>query len=365
MIKPHLTAFSICAAVFSAGLATPTPSALADNHTHAPVPAHAIPTGHTFFPRKTYVGVNRDMVVDISLERIRAASSDENGDEASVSFELIVAGTEVDIDGAPEDAEVLATFDVPADEAGEALFELNITDAFPVIWSRRDADAVEVLYLQPRLEGERTGPPLVLEPMAERQPQGVLVSGVRLWERRDIVFETELGDMVVRLRPDASGETAYRILELAEGGWYDGVVFHRIVAEDTLARSFVIQGGDPTGTGRGGPGFRLDLDVSRVLPHDYGVMSMARSQDPDSAGSQFFVCLSRERTAMLDGEYTTFGELVDGAEALAAIASVPKQGQTPLDPPQITRAYSVPAAPLGSRSRIDPVELGAGSPVER
>lgn len=352
------------AALPAAPLASAQPDAVTVNGVS--VPEHAVPTEHTFFPRKTYVGVNRDIVVDVSLEQIRRASDADNADTASLSFELIVAGTEVDASGDPTDEpEILATFDLPGREAGSELFEMNVSEAFPVIWSRRGQASAEALYLQPVLGGERTGAPLIIEPQAGPGPGGVLVSGVRLWERRDIVFETELGEMTLRLRPDIAPETAYRILELAEGGWYDGVTFHRIVAGNTLAQSFVIQGGDPTGTGAGGPGFRIDREIDLGLLHDYGVVSMARSQDPNSAGSQFFICLSRERTASLDRQYATFGELVEGAETVAAIASVPKEGQTPLEPPVIERAYAVPSPPVGTRSRIEPVEMGAATPVER
>ena len=165
-------------------------------------------------------------------------------------------------------------------------------------------------------------------------------------------------------------ETSYRILELAEGGWYDGVVFHRIVANNGFGQPFVIQGGDPTASGAGGPGFSLDFEQSPLL-HDFGVVSMARQGgDPNSAGSQFFICLSRDGTRSLDGGYTAFAEVVEGADVIAALASVPTgdspaTSQRPLEAPEIVRAYGRSAAPAGTRSRVQATPIGAASPIER
>ena len=122
------------------------------------------------------------------------------------------------------------------------------------------------------------------------------------------------------------------------------------------AQPFVIQAGDPTGTGDGGPGYWLPLEDSK-LQHDFGVISMARSDDPDSNGSQIFIALSREGTARLDGQYCAFGYAVDGAEAIKAIAQVqladPATGR-PADPPLIRTAELVPSpARMVGRGRPD------------
>ena len=170
-------------------------------------------------------------------------------------------------------------------------------------------------------------------------------SGFRLERDRDVVFETTAGTIRFAMRPDEAPNSARNFVELAASGFYDGTIVHRIVPADRNGRPFVIQGGDPTGTGDGGPGYDLPLEPSR-LPHDFGVVSMARSDWPDSAGSQWFVCLSREATARLDGQYCAFGHAVEGAEAILKIAdgvlADPATGR-PKAPETVTRAYTVPA----------------------
>jgi peptidyl-prolyl cis-trans isomerase B (cyclophilin B) len=110
---------------------------------------------------------------------------------------------------------------------------------------------------------------------------------------------------------------------------------------------FVIQGGDPSGDGAGGPGWWLPMEDS-PLPHDFGVVSMARDIHPDSAGSQFFICLSRAGTARLDGSYTAFGRVVEGGDVVRRIAQVPLADVAtgrPRRPPMIRDARLVPAPP--------------------
>jgi len=170
-------------------------------------------------------------------------------------------------------------------------------------------------------------------------------SGFRLERDRDVVFETTAGRIRFAMQPDEAPNTARNFVELAASGFYDGTIVHRIVPADRNGRPFVIQGGDPTGTGDGGPGYDLPLEPSK-LPHDFGVVSMARSDWPDSAGSQWFVGLSREATARLDGQYCAFGHAVEGAEAILKIAdgelADPATGR-PKTPETVTRAYTVPA----------------------
>ena len=112
------------------------------------------------------------------------------------------------------------------------------------------------------------------------------------------------GDVVIRLRPDLAPGHVERIRELAEEGFYDGVAFHRVID------GFMAQGGDPTGTGAGGsPRPDLKAEFSRE-PHVRGTASMARTNDPNSANSQFFICL--DDCGFLDGQYTVWGEVVEG-----------------------------------------------------
>ncbi|MFO0962092.1 MAG: peptidylprolyl isomerase [Phycisphaerales bacterium] len=172
-------------------------------------------------------------------------------------------------------------------------------------------------------------------------------SGFRVERDRDVVFETTAGRIRFAMRPDCAPATARNFVELAERGFYDGTIVHRIVPKDRNGNPFVIQGGDPTGTGDGGPGYDIPLEPS-ALPHDFGVVSMARNDWPDSAGSQWFVGLSREGTARLDGQYCAFGEVVEGAEALVAIAAGEigdAQAQRPKNPVTVTRAFVQPSKP--------------------
>ncbi|MSR41192.1 MAG: peptidylprolyl isomerase [Phycisphaerales bacterium] len=146
-------------------------------------------------------------------------------------------------------------------------------------------------------------------------------SGLRLALDEDVVLNTTAGNINVRLRMDEAPSTARNFIELARSGFYDGTPFHRVVPLDREGRPFVIQGGDPIGTGDGGPGYDIMLEPS-TLAHDFGVLSIARNDWPDSGGSQFFFCLSREGTARLDGQYCAFGESTTGAEAILKIADV-------------------------------------------
>jgi peptidylprolyl isomerase/peptidyl-prolyl cis-trans isomerase B (cyclophilin B) len=116
--------------------------------------------------------------------------------------------------------------------------------------------------------------------------------------------------MVVELFPDDAPMHAAAFLKLAKAGFYDGLTFHRVEP------GFVIQGGDPDGDGTGGPGYRLKAEFNK-RPHVRGALAMARSSNPDSAGSQFYICLGDAR--FLDGQYTVFGQLTQGLETLDAI----------------------------------------------
>ena len=114
------------------------------------------------------------------------------------------------------------------------------------------------------------------------------------------------GEVVIRLRPDLAPQHVARISELASEGFYDGVVFHRVLA------GFMAQGGDPTGTGGGGSDKpNLPAEFSRE-PHVRGTCSMARTSNPNSANSQFFICF--DDAGFLDGQYTVWGEVVSGME---------------------------------------------------
>ena len=136
------------------------------------------------------------------------------------------------------------------------------------------------------------------------------------------VIKTSEGDMVVQFWTDAAPKTIENFKKLARQGFYDGTIFHRIVKE------FMIQGGDPNSKdpskedsyGQGGPGYNLNAEFNDHS-HERGVISMARGQDPDSAGSQFFICLGPVHR--LDHQYTTFGKLIKGQDVLGKIGEIP------------------------------------------
>lgn len=174
-----------------------------------------------------------------------------------------------------------------------------------------------------------------------------VLTGFRIYPDRDVRVETDAGEILVALAPEAAPNTAWNFRHLAENGFYDDTTFHRVVHFDRTGRRFVIQGGDPSGTGEGSAGWDLPMENS-TLAHDLGVISMARADHPDSAGSQFFFCLGREGTARLDGQYCAFGFAVDGAETIAKTADVEIEDAAagkPTTPPVITRMSLVPAPP--------------------
>jgi peptidylprolyl isomerase len=141
-----------------------------------------------------------------------------------------------------------------------------------------------------------------------------------------LTFTTETGDIVIKLRPDLAPGHVARITELANDGFYDGIIFHRVID------GFMAQGGDPTGTGMGGSD-KSDLVAEfNALPHVRGVCSMARSSNPNSANSQFFICL--DDAGFLDRQYTAWGEVTSGMEHVDAL---PK-GEPPANPGKILKA---------------------------
>jgi cyclophilin family peptidyl-prolyl cis-trans isomerase len=178
-------------------------------------------------------------------------------------------------------------------------------------------------------------------------PDPIVTSGHRVEMAVEATLHTSAGAIRVAFAPDAAPATVENFLRLARQGFYDGTAFHRVVPQDREGRPFVIQGGDPTGTGDGGPGWNLALEPSD-LPHDRGVLGMARGDDPHSAGSQFYIALSREGTARLDGQYCTFAAVVDGFDAVDRIA-LAEIGDAatgrPVAPVTIERIELVPAPP--------------------
>ncbi|PCI10661.1 hypothetical protein COB72_02700 [bacterium] len=299
---------------------------------------------------------------------------------------------------------VVVRVDAPEDYAGELTLKLHhpgtleviqsvagakgrvdLTSLFSTIWADKSH---KVMLVQLYLDSVATGSPLILQPMVtpniavrvnpstmelseSREAEVVFeddrlssklakgqvksldreitYSGLRIYREQEVVMETSAGEIVYRLRPDAAPNTAYNFMHLVSGGFYTNIIFHRVVAALSDGRPFVIQVGDPSGTGSGGPGYMTDLEKT-TLPHDFGVLSMARGGDPNTNGSQVFVCLSREGTAFLDGRYTAFAQAVSGAAVIREIAAVPVDADDrPFDPPMILKAYTRDAPSIAKR----------------
>ncbi len=149
-----------------------------------------------------------------------------------------------------------------------------------------------------------------------------------------VTFTMQNGkQMVAELYPDVAPNTVNNFISLAKSGFYNGVIFHRVIED------FMIQGGDPHGTGMGGPGYTIRGEFAKNgfannLKHTRGVLSMARAGHPDSAGSQFFIM--HKAAPHLDGSYAAFGKLVSGDDVLEEIATTPTDySDRPIDEQRI------------------------------
>ncbi len=161
------------------------------------------------------------------------------------------------------------------------------------------------------------------------------------------VIQTSEGTMVLEFWPDVAPGHVENFKKLAQQGFYDGTCFHRII------KGFMIQGGDPltkdeamkSRWGTGGPGFNIKAEFN-AKPHVRGVLSMARSQDPNSAGSQFFICHADAR--FLDKQYTAFGKLIKGDDVLEKLATTPTQpGDRPVKRMHVESIKIVAAETVG------------------
>ncbi len=284
-------------------------------------------------PDRMYYGVDRAIPMTVKVPE---------GKTGDIKIELLEAVTAKTLESAAAD-----------------LGGVNLATLFPELWGKKES---KVVYAQLVVGTEKIGPAVVIQPMVDRgvakedtitrkavfSPSPKAYSGVRTWVDKNIVIETTKGNMTFELRPDQAPNTSVNFMQLVDGGFYTDIAFHRILGSKQFP--FVVQVGDPTGKGSGGPGYAIDLEDSKI-PHDYGVLSMARTPDPNSNGSQVFICLSRQRCAMLDGQYTAFGHLIAGADTLNVLAETPvedPQAGNPIDPPKIVRAKIVDAAPYGT-----------------
>ncbi len=313
-------------------------------------------------PDRLYYGIDREIPVTVAMPE---------GQDGEASIVLFNAR-----------GDQVARADVLAGKVDLAAF-------FQILWDQNDPI---VMYAQLFASGEGAGEsesaggaqdngtpigaPLVLQPLVTPQrgvsagnniqwrDSGGTFSGLRIYVDKLLKLNTTEGEIVFRLRPDEAPNTVWHIRQLAEGGFYTDIEFHRVVPTHPTGKPFVIQVGDPTASGQGGPGVFIDLEPSN-LEHRFGVLSMARTPDPDTNGSQFFVALSREATAMLDTRYTGFGEAVSGADVIVAIEQTPLED--PTRPPTHPRAGRPAVAPrIVTAEMIDAQPFGTGpEPVKR
>ncbi len=150
------------------------------------------------------------------------------------------------------------------------------------------------------------------------------------------IVETDMGSFKIELFADESPQTVNNFVFLAKQKFYDGMIFHRVI------KTFMIQGGDPEGTGAGGPGYTIPDELPIKYPYDPGIVAMANSGAANSGGSQFFICTGDDAASSLNRNpvYTQFGKVVEGMEVVQKIAEVPVKafnGETsrPIDPPVI------------------------------
>ncbi|MCI8749360.1 MAG: peptidylprolyl isomerase [Lachnospiraceae bacterium] len=156
-----------------------------------------------------------------------------------------------------------------------------------------------------------------------------------------VTFETTAGVIKAELYPEIAPNTVNNFISLVSKGFYDGLVFHRVI------KGFMIQGGDPDGNGTGGPGYSIKGEFAQNgfennLKHTAGVLSMARSGMPDSAGSQFFIM--HKNAPHLDGSYAAFGMVTEGMEAVNAIAETATNGMDMPVEPQVMVKVTVDTA---------------------
>jgi len=149
-----------------------------------------------------------------------------------------------------------------------------------------------------------------------------MAASEKLDPENTIYLDLKDGRVVIKLRPDLAPKHVAQIKKLTREGFYNGIVFHRVID------GFMAQTGDPTGTGMGGSGKKLKAEFNRE-PHLRGTLSMARAQNPDSGDSQFFICFADAR--FLDGQYTVWGKVIEGMENIDKI----KRGEPVKDPDQI------------------------------
>ena len=191
---------------------------------------------------------------------------------------------------------------------------------------------------------QQTNTPPAAAPATNATPAAAAAVPATTTDTNDVaVITTSLGVMVVEFYPDVAPNHVANFKKLAKSGFYDGTCFHRVI------KGFMIQGGDPNTKddskkdtwGMGGPGYTINAEFNSKH-HARGILSMARTSDPNSAGSQFFIC--HGDAGFLDGQYTVFGNLIKGFDVLDKIATTPTEpGDRPVTRVNVTSIKIVPA----------------------
>jgi peptidyl-prolyl cis-trans isomerase B (cyclophilin B) len=237
-----------------------------------------------------------------------------------------------------------STGDEPVDLQKDYASDLNTPGTY-VVWAVPKGQSLPTFEGTPLIIQVRKDP-------APGAPPGPLV--LHIEPLRYAKLTADQGDMTLAFFFDVAPHTVENFLNLAQGGFYDGLTFHRI------SQDFLIQAGDPRGDGTGGPGYTIPPEFNSKQ-HLKGVLSMARQTDPrevdgtmprteyaSSAGSVFFICLNPEKTRQLDHRYTAFGQVVDGMDTVDAIARLPVGGPTrdvPTNAPAIKSIQVLPVTP--------------------
>jgi cyclophilin family peptidyl-prolyl cis-trans isomerase len=161
-----------------------------------------------------------------------------------------------------------------------------------------------------------------LQSFAQQSPKKFTAQEIKKMSETSAVIETKFGNITLKFFPDVAPGHVKNFIDLAKKGFYDGTTFHRVIPD------FMIQGGDPNSKnpdkrthGMGGPGYTIKAEFN-TKPHKKGTLSMARAANPDSAGSQFFICV--KDSPFLDGQYTVFGEVTSGMDVVDNIVSQPR-----------------------------------------
>ncbi|MCF7821074.1 MAG: peptidylprolyl isomerase [Mariprofundaceae bacterium] len=196
----------------------------------------------------------------------------------------------------------------------KAMISLTLAALFFMMPACSDAGAVDSVQISKET---------VEKTMSKAPKQAPSATDKDLPEGNHVLIETDSGSIKIELLPDVAPNTVANFKVLASNGYYDGIIFHRVIP------GFMAQAGDPTGTGTSGPGYRINAEFN-ATKHVRGTVAMARTSDPDSAGSQFYICFAPQ--PHLDRQYTVFGQVVEGMEVVDQVKNGTVMNRVTLQP---------------------------------